>query len=164
MHNNDALRRLRYALDIDDEGLLELFDSGGIRATSEQLSGWLVPDGEPGWLDCQDDTFEAFLDALILKKRGPPPPNQAPRPATALTNNAILKKLRVALSLQERDLIEILRVGGHQVSKGELGGLLRVPGHKHYRECGDQLMRAFLRGLTQKLRGRSGSTTPRARD
>jgi uncharacterized protein YehS (DUF1456 family) len=40
-----------------------------------------------------------------------------------------------------------------KVSASELGGLFRSEGHKHYRPCGDQLLRNFLKGLTVKLRG-----------
>ncbi|HBZ93570.1 MAG TPA: DUF1456 domain-containing protein, partial [Pseudomonas sp.] len=39
----------------------------------------------------------------------------------------------------------------------ELGALFRAPGHKHYRECGDQILRNFLRGLTQRERGKGDS-------
>ncbi|MCH2191055.1 MAG: DUF1456 family protein, partial [Gammaproteobacteria bacterium] len=46
-----------------------------------------------------------------------------------------------------------LELGGTKLSKGELGALFRKPGHKHYRECGNQVLRNFIKGLTEQIRG-----------
>ena len=69
-----------------------------------------------------------------------------------LSNNDKLKKIRIALNLQEDAMLSILKAGGHPLSRGELSALFRKPSHKHYRECGDQVLRKFLSGLTQRLR------------
>jgi len=42
---------------------------------------------------------------------------------------------------------------GFPVSKPELSALFRQPGHKNFRQCGDQLLRNFLKGLTLRMRG-----------
>ena len=157
MHYNNVLRRLRYALDLNDEALIALFDAAGVQAAPEHVTAWLLREDDPDMQDCGAERFEAFLDALIVQRRGPPPLHMAPPPRTPLTNNAILKKLRIALSLRDVDIIEILAIGGHEVTKSGLGGLFRPPGHVHYRPCGDQFLRAFFRGLTVKLRGASRS-------
>ncbi len=70
-----------------------------------------------------------------------------------MTNNDILKKLRIALSLKDTDIIEILKCAGLDISKTELNALFRNPGHRNYKECGDQLLRRFLDGLIVKMRG-----------
>ena len=102
---------------------------------------------------CMDDLMATFLDGLIIDRRGPPQSGSKPPPEPdRLTNNAILKKIRIALKLQEADMIEILAAGGQRMSKGEITALFRKPGHKHFRACGDQVVRAFLRGLTARLR------------
>ncbi|CAR41331.1 putative conserved hypothetical protein [Proteus mirabilis HI4320] len=41
-----------------------------------------------------------------------------------------------------------------RVSKPELSAIFRKLGHKNYRNCGDQLVRYFLKGLTETLRGK----------
>ena len=64
-----------------------------------------------------------------------------------MTNNDILKKLRIALKLRDEDIIEILKLVDFQVSKSELGALFRAEDHPNYKECGDQLLRNFLNGL-----------------
>lgn len=70
-----------------------------------------------------------------------------------LTNNDILKKLRVALQLKDEDIVDILRLADFEVTKSELGALFRNPDHPNYRECGDQLLRNFLNGLIIYKRG-----------
>ncbi|MFK0999882.1 DUF1456 family protein, partial [Pseudomonas aeruginosa] len=90
----------------------------------------------------------------------PPPPPPAPTPPPPLpplelplSNNMILKKLRVAFELKEEDLHAILASVDFPVSKPELSALFRKPGHSNYRTCGDQLLRNFLKGLTLRVRG-----------
>jgi uncharacterized protein YehS (DUF1456 family) len=70
-----------------------------------------------------------------------------------ITNNIVLKKLRVAFELKEDDMHEILKAAEFPVSKPELSALFRKAGHNNYRPCGDQLLRNFLRGLTLRVRG-----------
>lgn len=70
-----------------------------------------------------------------------------------MTNNDILKKLRVALKLRDEDIIEILKLVDFQVSKSELSALFRAEEHPNYKECGDQLLRNFLNGLIIYKRG-----------
>ena len=64
----------------------------------------------------------------------------------------LLKKLKVALQLTTEDMLDVLHDGGIVVSKGELGAILRKPGHRNYKECGDNFARKFLKGLAVKYR------------
>ncbi len=153
MNNNDVLRRLRYALNLSDVALVQLFADGGVPAAPEQIWAWMGREGEPDTRELTEDTLEALLDALVLQRRGPPPPHAKVPPTEPLTNNAILKKLRVALTLRDEAMLELFALGGHPLSKAELGGLFRQRGHLHYRDCGNQLLRAFLAGLAKKQRG-----------
>jgi len=70
-----------------------------------------------------------------------------------MTNNDILKKLRVALQLRDEDIIAILTLVDFQVSKSEVNALFRTEDHPNYKECGDQLLRNFLNGLIIFKRG-----------
>ncbi len=70
-----------------------------------------------------------------------------------MSNNDILKKLRVALHLRNDEIIEILKLVNFNTSKSELGALFRKEGHPKYMECGDQILRDFLNGLIIHLRG-----------
>ena len=71
-----------------------------------------------------------------------------------LSNNDILKKLRVALSLKNDDIIEILALVDFEITKGALGDLFRSQDHPGYVEAGDQILRNFLDGLIIKNRGK----------
>ncbi|MCB0451151.1 MAG: DUF1456 family protein [Confluentibacter sp.] len=70
-----------------------------------------------------------------------------------MTNNDILKKLRVALKLRDDDIVKILDLVDFRVSKSELGAFFRSEDHPKYMPCGDQILRNFLNGLVIHLRG-----------
>jgi uncharacterized protein YehS (DUF1456 family) len=70
-----------------------------------------------------------------------------------MTNNDIFKKLRVALSFKDTDIIECLALVNFQISKTELSAIFRNEDHPNYQPCGDQLLRNFLDGLIIKNRG-----------
>jgi len=77
-----------------------------------------------------------------------------------LSNNDILKKLRVALSLRNDDIIEILALADFEISKGALGDLFRNPDHPGYEEAGNQILRKFLDGLIIYKRGKLPEPKP----
>lgn len=70
-----------------------------------------------------------------------------------MTNNDILKKLRVALKLRDDDIVNILALVDFRITKSELGAFFRKEDHPKYMECGDQILRNFLNGLVIHLRG-----------
>lgn len=72
-----------------------------------------------------------------------------------MTNNDILKKLRVALSLKNTDIIDILKLVDFNITESELGAIFRADDHPNYKLCGDQLLRNFLNGLIIYKRGPS---------
>jgi uncharacterized protein YehS (DUF1456 family) len=87
-----------------------------------------------------------------VHRRGPREESK-PRPPEVVTNNTVLKKLRVAFELREDDLLAMMTSAGFQVSRPELSALFRAPSHKNYRPCGDQFLRNFLKALTSRVRG-----------
>lgn len=154
MNNNDTLRRLRFALDLDDAELRRLCALVGVEVELPQLTRFMAREGEPDFSPCPDRVLEGFLDGLVLHRRGAPDPNRPPPPRGGrLDNNMILKKLRIALALKEPDMLALLKLGGLEMSPSELGALFRNQGNKHYRPCGDQVLRNCIRGLTIQNRG-----------
>jgi uncharacterized protein YehS (DUF1456 family) len=153
MINNDVLRSVRYMLDISDAGIVAITKLGGYEVDKTAVNAFLKKDEEEGYMACPDEVMAHFLDGLVFSKRGkddslPPHPIVLP-----VTNNMVLKKLRVAFELKEDDLHSILNAANFPVSKPELSALFRKAGHNNYRTCGDQLLRNFLKGLTLRLRG-----------
>jgi len=147
MTNNYILRNIRYALNLDDSALIEIFRRGGEGIAPDTLAALLKKENEPGHIPCSSKIMEAFLDGLIIFKRGKRDDRPQPAQRGAMTNNDILKKLRIALELKEDDMLGILKAGDVEISKSELTALFRKKGHKHYKECGDQFLRYFLKGL-----------------
>ena len=158
MVNNDILRRVRYALNIKDRTMLDIFKYGENQITHEELLNLLKREGEEGFLKCSNKVLEAFLDGLIILKRG----KQEPKDGKEYTpvkitknniNNIILKKLKIALSLKSDDMLQIFKLAGLELSSSELSAVFRKEDHKNYRECGDKYIRNFLKGLTIYYRG-----------
>ncbi len=151
MLNNDVLRSIRYTLNLSDSALLEMLHGVEPSMDLPTLRGYLASSEDESFALMEDELMVGFLDNLIVSRRGPSP-QSAPATELPLTNNIILKKLRVAFTLQEADLIEILQSVDFDVTKPELSALFRKAGHSNYRVCGDQLLRQFLKGLTLRLR------------
>lgn len=151
MINNDILRRIRYTFDFDDSTMIAIFAEADHTVTREQISDLLKKDDDPAYQPCDDTTMAIFLDGLICKNRGKKE-GPAREPEKRLTNNIILQKLRIALNLHAEDVLEMLELAGLPVSKHELSAFFRKPGHKHYRECKDQMLRNFLQGMQMTYR------------
>lgn len=71
----------------------------------------------------------------------------------ALTNNDILKKLRVAHKLHDTDIVKILALVDFRMTTAQVNDLFRKPDHPKFVEAGDQVLRKFLDGLIVHLRG-----------
>jgi uncharacterized protein YehS (DUF1456 family) len=163
MNNNDILIRLRYALDIKNVDMVEIFKLGGVEVTKDEVLKILTKINEEeedneDVIICDDQMFDAFLNGFIIFKRGKqdPKPGQPERQAPSLkesSNNLLLKKLKIALSLTSEDMLQILEDAGVRITKGELSALLRKVGHKNYKFCGDRYARNFLKGLAIRYRG-----------
>ena len=80
-----------------------------------------------------------------------------------LTNNDILKKLRVALKMRDDDIVKVLALVDFEISKSELGAFFRSEDHPKYMDCQDQILRNFLNGLIIDKRGpREDKRKPKA--
>lgn len=155
MINNDILRAIRYMLDLSDARVVELVELAdpGFTLDKELAQAYLKKDGEDGYVECPNPVLARFLDGLIIHRRGRDE-SAPPRPLEKrVTNNVVLKKLRVAFELKDVDMHQILESTGFPVSKPELSALFRQPEHKNFKLCGDQLLRNFMKGLTVRLRG-----------
>ncbi|MCZ2258442.1 DUF1456 family protein [Sporosarcina sp. G11-34] len=164
MNNNDLLIRLRYALDIKNSQMVEIFKLGDIEVTKAEVLKILtkVDDSstdDEEYMICTDSMLDSFLNGFIIFKRGKqePKPGQAEKPASATkitenTNNILLKKVKIALTLTSEDMLGILEEAGITITKGELGAVLRKEGHRNYKECGDRYARNFLKGLALKYK------------
>jgi uncharacterized protein YehS (DUF1456 family) len=151
MTNNDVLRRIRYIFDLSDSKMIAIFKLADDDVSREEISDWLKKDDDPAFKNCSDTKMAIFLNGFINKRRGKREGAQ-PEPETRLNNNIIFTKLKIALNLKAEEIIEILALAGFHIGKHELSAFFRRPNHKHYRECQDQILRNFLKGVQLKFR------------
>ena len=150
MKNNELLQSICNTLDLAEEdlgALLALCDHDTVSA-SESAS-----ESDASLLqECSNKQLRCALEGLILAERGPRSDGKPPViNDKALSNNEVLKKLRIALNLQEEDMLLVFEEGGATLNPAELGALFRKQGNKHFRACSDELLLQFLGGFQPQL-------------
>lgn len=155
MTNNDILRRIRYIFDLSDTQMIAIFAAADYRTTRAEVSNLLKRFDDPLHKECSDALLATFLNGVINDRRGKKDGPQ-PEPEKELSNNIIFRKMKIALKLDADETVEILARAGMHLSKHEMSAFFRRPDHKHFRECKDQVLRNFLKGLQIKHRGLPG--------
>jgi uncharacterized protein YehS (DUF1456 family) len=151
MTNNDIFRRIRYVFDLDDSAMIALFKLAEYEVDRAQVSDWLKKEDDPLAIDISDRELAIFLSGFIIEKRGKRE-GPMPEPEDPLSNNMILRKLKIALDLKTEDMLELFSSAGKKLSKHELSAFFRKPDHKSYRLCMDQYLRNFLSALQTKYK------------
>lgn len=163
MTNNDIIIRLRYAFDLKNTEVVDIFKLGGLETNKEEVLNMLIKinddeEAPENFVKVNNKMLETFLNGFITFKRGvQKDENGNVKPPMAATgkensNNMLLKKVKIALGVTSDEVVDFLYEGGVTVSKGEIGAILRNPTHKNYKVCGDRFARCFLKGLTMKYR------------
>lgn len=152
MTNNDVLRSVRYMLKLNDAQMVAILALAESQVNEAEMGNFLKKEDEAGFRPCPDVIMGYFLNGLIFQRRGKSEDAPVPSIERKMTNNIIMKKLRVAFDLKTTDIIETLKLADFAVGQSEIGAIFRKPGHKNYRDCGDQILRNFLKGMTLKLR------------
>jgi uncharacterized protein YehS (DUF1456 family) len=141
--------------------MVGIFKLAGHDILEFEILNILKKEEEEGYVECTDRELELLLDGLIIAKRGrkeSPDLNKAQepeplvKPEVRMSNNLVLKKLRIALDFKEDDMLEVFRLSEFAITKPELSALFRKKGNKNYKVCGDQILKNFLQGLTAKYR------------
>ncbi len=133
----------------NDGKMVELFGLADHQVTREQITSWLKKDDDTGYQRCNDTEMAIFLNGVINDKRGKKKGPQ-PEPEQNLNNNIIFRKLKIALDLKAEDILELMAQVDLKISKHELSAFFRRPGHKHYRECKDQISVSLLNAVQLK--------------
>ncbi len=155
MTNNDVLRRIRYMFDFSDLKIIALFKLANYDASKANVRDWLKKKDDPLLKELKDRELAIFLNGLIIETRGKKEGPQ-PEPEDPLSNNMILRKLKIALDLKTDDILDLFALVDVKLSKHELSAFFRNPGHKSYRPCMDQYLRNFLTALQTKYKNKLG--------
>mgnify|MGYP003975714653 FL=1 len=134
--------------------MITIFAQADVAVSRSQVSDWLKKDDDPQQQKCDDRVLASYLNGLINEKRGKQDGTQ-PEPEDKLDNNIIFKKLKIALNLKAGDILRIMALVDFTISKHELSALFRKKGHKHYRECQEQILRNFLHGIQVEYRDKT---------
>jgi len=151
MINNDILRRVRYLFDYSESKTIALFKLADYDVDRATLVSWLKKDEDPLFVEISDKELALFLNGLIIEKRGRREGPQ-PEPEDPLSNNMILKKLKIALNLTTDDIIALFASVDTKIYKNELSAFFRNPKHPAYRNCMEQYLRRFINALEKKYK------------
>lgn len=149
MKTNDILFKIQQALTLSQEEILEAYRLAKYTMEASHLDALLKRHQEKAFKPCSYEELGVFLDGLVLLKRGVSTQKNPSQEAIELTNNLVLKKLRIALELKEAETEIIFALGEADLSKQQLSSLFRKAGHKNFKTCSDTLLMAFLEGLDE---------------
>jgi uncharacterized protein YehS (DUF1456 family) len=146
---NEILYRIQKALHLTTDEILEAYKLEDYKMDATHLESLLKRRQEKGFMLCSYEELGIFLDGLVTLKRGPSPKKANNDEAVELTNNLILKKLRIALELKEAETEIIFSLADIELSKQQLASLFRKESHKNFKPCSSELLMAFIEGLDE---------------
>lgn len=146
---NEILYRIQKALNLTKEEMLEAYKLESYNMKPAHLESLLKRRQDDDFKVATYEELGVFLDGLVSLKRGPSPKKPHDDEAVELTNNLILKKLRIAMELKEPEIEIIFGLAEVELSKQQLASLFRKDGHKNFKACSDALLLAFLDGLDE---------------
>ena len=155
MTYNDILRRFRYALNINDRTMMEHIQAWRASDGPARSERPAEKRGRARLMSCAAArSWVPFWTGSLFTNEAGRRPREGRRndPIAQLTNNLILRKIRIALELKEDDMLGILKLANITLSRSELSAFFRDKEHKNFKACGDQVLRNFLNGLAVRYR------------
>jgi len=149
MKINDILFKIKTALSLKSSEIIKAYSLVEYTMTEERLNNVLKRRQDQGYEEANYEELGLFLDGLVLLKRGESSNKVESDEVVELTNNLILKKLRVAMNLKESDLVIIFALAEVVLNKRQIGSLFRKEGGKNFKACSDELLFAFIEGLDE---------------
>ena len=71
MSNNDIFKKLRVALHLRNDEIIEIMKLVNFNVTKSELGDMFRNDDHPNFKKCGDQILRNFLNALIIHMRGP---------------------------------------------------------------------------------------------
>jgi len=149
MKINDILFKIKTALSLSQSEMVEAYALADYTISKERLENVLKRRQDPDYQEATYEELGSFLDGLILFKRGKNLVKKDEEEVVELTNNLIMKKLRVALELKEPELLIIFGLAEINMTKRQIGSLFRKEGTKNFKYASDELLMAFIEGLDE---------------
>ncbi|HEX8269543.1 MAG TPA: DUF1456 family protein [Flavobacterium sp.] len=70
MNNNDIFKKLRVALQLRDEQIVEILELVDFRISKAELSAFFRAQDHPNFMECGDQVLRNFLNGLVIHLRG----------------------------------------------------------------------------------------------
>lgn len=70
MTNNDVFKKLRVALRLRDDEIVDILKQADFKISKSELSAFFRKDDHPNYRECGDQVLRNFLNGLILHLRG----------------------------------------------------------------------------------------------
>lgn len=156
MRTNDIFRKITQSLTLDTVKIQQLFALSAIDLSDKEIANLLKTDYQPGFEPMPDYVLLIFLNNLIEQQRGKKADGEAEviEKHAKVSNNDVLKKLRIAFNLHEHQVRDALKLATIELTKSDLAALFRKPGHVHFKACEDDLVLDFIEGLGLLLAAR----------
>lgn len=70
MTNNDVFKKLRVALMLRDDEIIDILKEADFKISKSELSAFFRKDNHPNYRECGDQVLRNFLNGLVLHLRG----------------------------------------------------------------------------------------------
>lgn len=91
MNNNDVFKKLRVALQLRDDQIVEIMELVDFRISKAELGAFFRNADHPNFMDCGDQVLRNFLNGLIIHLRGTKETPKDPKEILAQNKSAISK-------------------------------------------------------------------------
>ena len=147
LDTNEILYKITKSLSLSIDNVLEVYKLEDFNMDKTHLINILSKRLDKNFEKASFEELGVFLDGFISFKRGKS--ENKNKNEVELTNNLILKKLRIALELKEPEIEIIFSLADIELSKQQLSSLFRKEGHKNFKLCSDELLISFINGLDE---------------
>ncbi|MGM1056577.1 MAG: DUF1456 family protein [Bacteroidota bacterium] len=80
LSNNDIFKKLRVALKLRDDDIVEICALVDFKVTKSELGAIFRAEDHPKYMECGDQFLRNFLNGLVIYKRGVMPKKEKPEP------------------------------------------------------------------------------------
>ncbi|MFT4533686.1 MAG: hypothetical protein ACJA1A_003169 [Saprospiraceae bacterium] len=100
--NNDIFKKLRVALQLRDDQIVEILKLVDFKATKSELGALFRNEDHPKYVECGDQILRNFLNGLVIHLRGPRD-NKKPSIADKSSQNQHVKPNPLKRDRREKD-------------------------------------------------------------
>lgn len=105
MNNNDVFKKLRVALQLRDDQIVEIMELVDFRISKAELGAFFRNADHPNYMECGDQVLRNFLNGLIIHLRGTKENPKNPQEMLA-KNKAAIQKAKPAENNKPKEAVK----------------------------------------------------------